>query len=120
MSDPMRPGPDAGQVMENMRSPMNKTDMAAMMQQAQEAPIDPTRMTVRELFAKQGIDVDGPVTQLLQKAKQDMSNADPAMKAQAMANAAPVPNPLKGRGPGGPPPGPGGMPEDPMARLMEG
>lgn len=99
--------PDAGQVMDNMRSPMNPTDMAAMQEQGPQ--IDPNTTTVRELMMMQGIDVDGPVSQLIQKVQEMEHNADPVNKAQAMAQAPPMHNPMQdkmGAMPqGGPPPG---------------
>jgi hypothetical protein len=109
--------------MESMRSPLNPTDLAVMSEQ-QGQQIDPQRTTVRELFAMQGVDVDGPVIQLVQKMEKDMGNANPANKMQAMAQSAPAPNPMDAKmqgGSAGGPGGPGGAPpEDPLAALMGG
>lgn len=114
---PMRGGaPPADQTMESMRSPLNPTDMAAMQEQG--PPIDPNQTTVREVLAMQGIDVDGPVSQLVKFSRKQMQNADMGNKMQAMGQSAPAPNPMDQKMGGGGQPAP--PPDDPMAQLMGG
>lgn len=106
MSDSMQGGqPDARQAMEQNRSLLNPTDAAAMAQQGKIRG----DMSVRELFANLGIDVDGPATQLIKFSQKQMENAKMGKKMQSMAAARPAPEPPAG-GPaqGGPPPGGGG------------
>jgi hypothetical protein len=55
------------------------------------------QMTVKEFLAQQGVDVDGPVTQLAELAKRQINNANPLNK---MGGASPA-TALK---PGGQPP----------------
>lgn len=111
MSDPIR---------DNM-SMANPTDMAAMKQSkdagmGQFAGMD-KGTTVRDFFGKLGVDVDGPVTQLAELAKNQMKKGNPLGKMASMAEppAGPGPRPQPPGGPGGPPPmpppgGPGGEP----------
>lgn len=102
-------GPDAGQVMDQMRSPMNPADMAAMSEQGPQ--IDPSTTTVRQLMEMQGINVDGPVSQLIEKVQEMEGNADMGNKMEAMAGAPPAPNPMTAKmQQGGMPPGGGGSP----------
>jgi len=54
-------------------------------------------MSVRDFLAQQGIDVDGPVTQLVEMAKKQSQNANPMNKMRNIANDA-------GLKPGGQPP----------------
>jgi hypothetical protein len=54
-------------------------------------------MSVRDFLAQQGIDVDGPVTQLVEMAKKQAMNANPMNKMRNIANDA-------GLKPGGQPP----------------
>jgi hypothetical protein len=42
-------------------------------------------MTIRDFFQKQGIDVDGPVTQLVDFAKKQVANANPLTKMRNIA-----------------------------------
>jgi hypothetical protein len=59
-------------------SGMNPMDAARIGQGAS------TNMTVRDFLSKQGIDVDGPVTQLIEFAKRTAANATPMGKMQNM------------------------------------
>jgi hypothetical protein len=108
--------PPADQVMESMRSPLNPADLAVMNEQGPQ--IDPNTTTVRQLFEMQGINVDGPVIQLVHKLEQDVGNADMGNKVNAMAQAGPAQNPLEAKmgGAGAPPP----PPDDPLGMLMGG
>lgn len=94
-------GPTAGQVMEQSRSAFNPVDAAAM----QQNPIDPNTTTVRQFFQAKGIDVDGPLVQLVDYAKNQIQNSSMAEKTKAMAGAAPEPNPMEQKMAGGAPPG---------------
>lgn len=97
-------GGDAmGAVKQNM-SIFNPTDATAMRESGQFRP----DMTIRDFFAQQGVDVDGPVTQLLQFVKDQAQKASPLNKMQAIAGQgasqrAPA-GPQAGQGPSAPPP----------------
>jgi hypothetical protein len=77
------------------RSVFNPTDMSMM---AQEGEITPD-MPIREYFAKLGVDVDGPISQLVEMAKGQMQKADPLNKMKAIAGG-----PQQGMPPQGQPP----------------
>ena len=70
--------------------------------------------TVREFLAKVGIDVDGPVDQLVEFGKKQLANRTGMGKMKSMAGGAPPPGgPMPGGPPSaGPPPG-GPMPSGP-------
>ena len=74
MADPM-------QAMKSQRSMFNAQDVTAM---AQDGTIKPD-MTVRELFQQFGVDVDGPVSQLVKLQQDQASKNDPMKKMQALA-----------------------------------
>lgn len=57
-------------------SPFNPNDLAAMKGSGRFTP----DMTVRDYFGQLGVDVDGPVTQLVQLAQKGMENASPLGK----------------------------------------
>lgn len=79
--------------MRGQRSVLNGTDMAARIQ---ESPIDPERTTLREfLETHMGLDVDGPVSQLMQWQQRQVQTKDPINKA--------TPPPAGGNPPGRPP-----------------
>jgi hypothetical protein len=70
--------------MDRMRqntSIFNPTDMAMMKQDGKLS----SNMTVRDFFAQNGVDVDGPVSQLLKFAQDQVQKASPMSKMQAMA-----------------------------------
>jgi hypothetical protein len=91
--------------MEQMRSPMNPADLAAMKQSGKIS----RNLSIREYFANLGVDVDGPATQLVEMAKRQMQNADPRNKMKALANSNPPADPVRQQmaGRGAPPPGKG-------------
>lgn len=91
-------------VKQNM-SIFNPVDAAAMREGGQFSP----DMTVRDFFAQQGVDVDGPVTQLLQFVKDQAKKASPLGKMQAIAGGGQPPQPQAGQGPSAPPPELGGL-----------
>jgi hypothetical protein len=93
MSDPMA-------AIQSQQSIMNPTDASMMGQNGEITP----EMTVREYLAKEGIDVEGPVTQLIDMAKGQMQMADPMNKMKAFA----------GR------PQPGQAPQPPAGRVPQG
>jgi hypothetical protein len=72
-----------GKVKENM-SIFNPVD-ATVMRESGQFPPD---MTIRDFFAQQGVDVDGPMTQLLQFVKGQAQKASPLGKMQAIAGGA--------------------------------
>lgn len=110
MSDPSRPLPQkpampAG-VFQNL-SPMNPSDAKLMAASGQLSP----DMTVRDYLGKMGVDVDGPVTQLLDMGKRMQENADPMMKMKNIAaSASSKPGGMSMMGGGKPPAAPMGQP----------
>lgn len=113
-------GPPMGteDALRSKRSIFSGPDMAMAKQSGE---LD--NMSLRDFFSQAGVDVDGPVTQLLQFVTDQMKNADPLEKMKGIAGSTPPMDPLEGGGmpPGGPPPRggqPGGMGGDPLDRLM--
>jgi len=90
----MQGGPPADQVMKQMRSPMNPTDIAAM---GQEQPVDMQNMTLGQFLKTRGLDVNGPVSQLVQFVQQSQQNANVGNKMKAMSQASPAEDPLAGQ-----------------------
>lgn len=78
--NPMSGGRQPSPVMKNL-SVFNKNDAALMGASGQLSP----DMTVRDFLGQQGIDVDGPVTQLVEMAKKQAANANPMTKMQNIA-----------------------------------
>lgn len=70
--------------MKQNRSMFNPTDMAAMKQGGEFSG----NMTVRDVMAKLGIDVDGPATQLIEFGKKQTQNANPLSKMKNIASGA--------------------------------
>ena len=101
MSDPM-------QTLKANRSVFNPVDASMM---AQEGEISPD-MSIREYFAKLGVDVEGPLSQLIDMAKDQMAKGDPLNKMKSIAGG-PKPPPT-GQPPMGQPPM-GGMGQPPQA-----
>lgn len=95
------PGGDAmSKVKENM-SIFNPTDATMMRESGQFSP----DMTVRDFFAQNGVDVDGPITQLLKFVQDQAQKASPLNKMRAIAGqGAPPAGPQAGQGPSAPPP----------------
>lgn len=102
-ADPNAAG--AEQAMKGARSIFHPGDAQAM---KQDGTITPD-MTIKDFFATFGIDVDNdPLTKLIEFQKQQMANADPLKKMQAIA----------GGQQGSPPPAPRGAPM-PVGRPPE-
>lgn len=103
---------DIDSTLRQNRSMFNPTDMSMMKQEGEITP----DMTIRDYFSKLGVDVDGPVTQLIEMGKQQMQKANPLNKMQAIAGG-----PKMGQPQGQPPPMPqGGPPEAPgMSGLLK-
>ena len=73
-------------MVESNRSWLNPTDALVRMGRIAQ---DPPR-TVRDLLAREGIDVDGPIEQLAQFADRELSNAHPLGKMRNIADGAHV------------------------------
>lgn len=112
MADPMMmggmPGEDPVANMEKNRSLLNPADATMAMQEGKIRP----DMTVREFLQQNmGIDVDGPVTQLIEASQKQLQNRTAIGKAANMAGQGGPPQRGPGRpafvqpGQGGPPPG---------------
>ena len=86
MSDPM-------ETLQANKSIFNPVDATMMGQQGEISP----NMSVREYFAKMGVDVDGPLSQLIDAAKDQMAKADPINKMKSIAGG-PAPGPKPGMG----------------------
>jgi len=91
MSDPM-------QTLKSNRSMFNPVDASMM---GQEGEVN-QNMSVREYFAKLGVDVEGPVSQLIDMAKNQMGKADPLNKMKSIAGG--PGQPQMGKPPMGQPP----------------
>ncbi len=99
---PPQAPPGGGNPMDAVKQNMsifNPVDATAMRESGEITP----QTTIREFFASKGIDVDGPVTQLVQFVQDQAQKAQPINKMKAIA----------GQGQGGQPPAPppdlGGM-----------
>jgi hypothetical protein len=88
------------------RSVLNPMDATMM---AQEGAISPD-MTIAQFLQQEGIDVNGPVSQLQQFAKKQVQNANPMTKARNIAQGA------GGQSQAPPPAGGGGL-EDLIAGM---
>lgn len=89
----MPPGGGPGQALAQNQSILNPADAVAMKQGGQITP----ETSVREFLESRGVDVEGPVTQLIEAFKGEMQKANPVNKMRAVAGAGPSP--------GGPPMG---------------
>ena len=130
MSDPMMmnkgappsPGP-ATQSLKDNASIFNPVDIAGMRSPGHPMNIDPQKTTIRQYFQQNGVDVDGPVIQLVKFAKDQAGKANPINKMQNMAGSAnqgvPVP-PMSGGMKGPPPGGSGGGGLEEMMRGLGG
>ena len=94
----MSGGDAMGTVKQNM-SIFNPVDAAAMRESGEITP----QTTIREFFAQKGVDVDGPVSQLVQFVQDQAKKAQPMGKMQAIAGQGQPPQQQ------GPPPDLGGM-----------
>jgi hypothetical protein len=74
---------DVERAIEAQKSVLNPTDVAMMKQDGELRP----DMSVRDYLGKMGVDVDGPVTQLLDALKGQREKANPLNKMQAIARA---------------------------------
>lgn len=96
---------------EKNRSILNPTDAATMGARGQ---MDPN-MPIRQWFQQFGVDVDGPVSQLVEMAKKQKANAGGLTKMQNIAQ------PGGGGAPAGPPRQPmGAPPQQGVQDLMGG
>jgi len=105
-------GPPGGDVIKNNASMLNPADLAGMKQSG----MGGSGGTVRDFLSKLGIDVEGPVQQLVDFGKKQLQGGPPMNKMKAIAGGAPG-GPPPGPPPGGPPPGrpaPGGPPPMPQ------
>jgi hypothetical protein len=82
---------DIGNMKKNM-SIFNPTDMAAMATPGHPGQVDPTKTTVREFFEGFGVDVDGPVMQLIDFTNKQVDNANPVKKMQNIAGTGTPPS----------------------------
>lgn len=129
MSDMMnrempKPGP-ATQSLKDNASIFNPVDIAGMKSPGHPMYVDPQKTTIRDYFKQNGVDVDGPVIQLVKFAQNQAGKANPINKMQGMAKSAnqgvPVP-PMSGGGqpPGGSPGASGGGGLEEMMRTLGG
>jgi hypothetical protein len=86
------------QAVEQQRSIFNPTDAVQM-----HRGLDVQNTSVRDYFGQLGIDVDGPVSQLVQFAQKQMDTRKPIDKMKAIAESQPLPEqaPPQGQGQGG-------------------
>jgi len=75
-------------IQDNM-SIFNPTDAAMMKQNGQ---LDPN-MSIRDFFQMNGVDVDGPISQLVKFAQDQIGKANPLNKMQAIAGQGPMQQP---------------------------
>jgi len=118
---PMGGGGALGKL-QGQESMFNPTDMASKVSRGAIGP----NTTIREFLGQQGIDVDGPISQLAKGIGDQLRKANPLNKMKAMGGAgAPqprMPSPGASAMQGAPPQGPGmGAPSTPPASGgMEG
>jgi hypothetical protein len=104
MGGPPMPPPGGGGAMGTMKDNMsifNPADAAAMKESGEVN----AQTTIRDFFASKGVDVDGPISQLVQFAGDQVQKANPMNKMKALAGQGAPP----GGPPGMPPGGPGGQ-----------
>lgn len=99
---PGGPGGNPMGVLKDNMSIFNPADAAAMKESGEIT----VQTTIRDFFASKGVDVDGPITQLIQFAGDQAQKANPLNKMKAVAGQAP------GGPPGMPPGGQQGPPPD--------
>lgn len=111
-SKPMQgpqPGGDPMSAMKQNMSIFNPVDATAMRESGEITQ----QTTIREFFASKGVDVDGPITQLVQFVQDQAQKAQPLNKMKAMAGQGPQSPMMAGQGQGqqmqAPPPDLGGM-----------
>jgi hypothetical protein len=102
MSDPMM---DPGARFEGAKSMLNPTDVSTMKQSGELSQ----NMTVRDYLGKFGIDVDGPVTQLVEAFKKQSQTASMPGKMGAIAGGPGMGQPQKPFPQGRPPMVSGGL-----------
>jgi len=91
------------QAMDETKSMMNPTDLAGI---AESGEITPD-MSIRQFLEMNGMDVEGPVTQLVEWQMKQMENADPLNKMKAIAGKGGMPQGGANMQPQGQPPGAG-------------
>ena len=74
--------------MKAQRSIFNPQDLG---RDVSEGRLDMNRTTIRQFFQQRGLDVDGPVSQLIPWAQKQAQNATPLGKMQGATQAAPAP-----------------------------
>jgi len=108
--DPMggNPGGNPMDAMKSNMSIMNPVDMAGMKSPNHPGYIDPQKTTVRQYFQQNGVDVDGPVIQLVKFAQDQAGKANPIQKMRNISGQGggspggmPPPQPQAGGQPGG-------------------
>lgn len=114
MSDLMGNPRASENVKENM-SVYNPVDIAAMKTPGNPGYVDPESTTIRDFFAQKGVDVDGPVSQLIKFAQGERKKANPIQKMQGIAGGAEK----GGAFPGMPPDQAGGDPRT-ASRMPQG
>jgi hypothetical protein len=106
-------------------SMFNPVDIAGMKSPGHPMHVDPQKTTIRDYFKQQGVDVDGPVIQLVKFAQDQAGKANPINKMQNIAEqgggGVPVPPGGQMRPPqGGPGGSPGGGGLESLMREMGG
>lgn len=114
MSDPSMMPPGGGDPLQAMKSKESLFNPADMAMKASRGDVQPN-MTVRQVFEKMGIDVEGPASQLTQLFQQQMQNRTMAGK---MGMAQPAGGPRGAPPAPMPSPGPGGM--EGLMQTMKG
>ena len=99
-----QPDNQAMQALKGNASMFNPVDIAGMRSPGHPMHIDPQKTTIREYLTQQGVDVDGPVIQLVKFAQDQAGKANPINKMQNMAQ----------QGGGGMPVPPGGQMKPPQ------
>lgn len=88
MSDLMG-DPRATKNLKDNMSVYNPVDIAAMKTPGNPGYVDPEQTTIRDFFAQKGVDVDGPVSQLIKFAQGERKKANPIQKMQGIAKGSP-------------------------------
>ena len=119
-----QPDNQAMQALRGNASIFNPVDIAGMRSPGHPMHIDPQKTTIRDYFKQQGVDVDGPVIQLVKFAQDQAGKANPINKMQNMAQQGgggmPVPPGGQMKPPQGPPGGSSGGGLESLMREMGG
>ena len=95
MSDLMG-DPNATENVKQNMSVYNPVDIAAMKSPGNPGYVDPEQTTIRDFFSQQGVDVDGPVSQLVKFAQDQKNKANPIQKMQGIAKGGQKGQPFPG------------------------